>query len=86
MEIRISIAPDLQDKLQKRASERGQDVADYVEQLIERDVSSPKSLRDLYAPVRRQIEESGISENELDTLIEEARDEAYQERNRKIGE
>jgi len=44
------------------------------------------SLRDLYAPVRRQIEQSGVSEDELDALIEKARAEAYEERKRKTGE
>lgn len=86
MEITISIPPDVQDRLRQRAVESGQDVAGYVETLIERDLSSSISLRDLYAPVRRQIEQSGISENELDALIEEAREEAYQERTGRTGE
>lgn len=86
MEITISIPPDVQDRLRQRAVESGQDVAGYVETLIERDLSSSMSLRDLYAPVRRQIEQSGISENELDALIEEAREEAYQERKGRTGE
>ena len=86
MEITISIPPDVQDRLRQRAVESGQDVAGYVETLIERDLSSSMSLRDLYAPVRRQIEQSGMSESELDALIEEAREEAYQERTGRTGE
>lgn len=86
MDIRISIPPEMQGKLQKRALDCGQDVTEYVERLIEKDLTTPISLRDLYAPVRRQIEQSGVSEDELDALIEKARVEAYEERKRKAGE
>ena len=86
MDIRISIPPEMQDKLQQRALDCGQDVTKYVERLIEKDLTKPVSLRDLYAPVRRQIEQSGISEDELEALIEKARAEAYEERKRKAGE
>jgi hypothetical protein len=41
-------------------------------------------LRDLYAPVREQIAESSVSEEELDALLEEAREEAWQERQGKV--
>lgn len=42
------------------------------------------SLRDLYAPVREQIAESGITEAELDALLEEAREEVWQEKQRNV--
>ncbi|HEY3135316.1 MAG TPA: hypothetical protein VGL29_04635 [Blastocatellia bacterium] len=86
MDVTISIPPEMQDKLEQRAIESGQDVTEYIEKLIEKDLTGLVSLRDLYAPVRRQIQQSGISEDELDALIEKAREEAYQERKRKAGE
>lgn len=86
MDIRITIPADMQDELQQRALDCGQDVAEYVERLIEKDLGAPMSLRDLYAPVRREIEQSEISEDELDGLIEKARAEAFEERKRKDGE
>lgn len=83
MEITINLQPETQEKLRQRALDSGRDVTEYVEKLIEKDLSAPMSLRDLYAPVRQQIKESGISEGELDSLLEEARDEAYRERQTK---
>lgn len=80
MDITISISPDIKDKLQQRASESGQDVQAYVERLIEKALSGPPSIDELLAPVRKQFEESGMTEEELDGLIEEAREEAWQER------
>ncbi len=86
MDVTISIPPEMQDKLEQRAIESGQEITEYIEELIEKDLTGLVSLRDLYAPVRRQIQQSGISEDELDALIEKAREEAYQERKRKAGE
>ncbi len=66
--------------LGERAREVGATTPDYVRYLIEKDISSPMSLRVLHAPVREQIRASGISDEELDALLEDAREEAHQER------
>jgi hypothetical protein len=79
--IEISNLPESVVKaLRERAEEIGATATEYVRYLIEEDLASPISLRVLFAPVREQIKESGISEEELDALLEEAREEAYQER------
>ncbi len=64
----------------ERAKEIGATTEEYVRYLIEEDVASPLSARMLYAPVREQIKASGISDDELDELLEEAREEVYQEK------
>jgi len=66
----------------RRAEEVGVATGDYVRYLIEEDVASPLNARLLYAPVREQIKASGVSEEELDALLEEAREDVYRE-NRK---
>lgn len=66
--------------LRKRAEDVGTTAPEYVRYLIEEDLASSISLRVLFAPVREQIKESGISESELDALLEEAREEVYEER------
>jgi hypothetical protein len=38
------------------------------------------TLRELFAPVREQVAESGLTDEEIDTLLETARERAYQER------
>ena len=74
------------EKLGERAEKIGATTPDYVRYLIEEDLGSPLSPRVLYAPVREQIKESEISDSELDALLEEARDEVYQERFGSHGE
>lgn len=68
------------EKLGERAEKIGATTPEYVRYLIEEDLVSPMSLRVLYAPVREQIVADGISDEELDTLLDEAREEAFQEK------
>lgn len=66
--------------IDERAILTGKSREEYVVSVLERDAKMPLSLRELYAPVREQIAESGISEDELDALIEAAREESWRER------
>ena len=80
MNIRINIPAEMQEKLQQRAVASGQNVEAYVERLIEKALSGPPSIEELLAPVRKEFAESGMTEDELDALIEEAREEVWQEK------
>ncbi|MFN7949295.1 MAG: ribbon-helix-helix protein, CopG family [Blastocatellia bacterium] len=74
------LPPDMLKALDDRAQQTGRSREEYIRQLIEKDLAGPVSLRDLYAPVREQIAESGITDDELDALIEAVREEIWQER------
>ena len=65
MDITISIRPEIQEKLQQRALDSGQDVEAYVERLIEKALSGPPSIDELLAPVRKQFAESGMTDEEF---------------------
>ena len=67
------------EKLGERAEKIGATTPDYVRYLIEEDLVSPMSLRVLYAPVREQVKADDISDEDLDALLEEARDEVFDE-------
>lgn len=46
--------------------------------MIEKTDQKSESMREIFAPVREQIKESGISDGELTGLLEEAREEGFQ--------
>jgi hypothetical protein len=75
------LPPSVIEAVEHRAKEIGATAEDYVRYLIEEDLASTLSMRVLFAPVREQIRTSGISETELDELLEEAREEAFRENN-----
>lgn len=81
MELKITVSKQATADLEQRARERGcSDVNKYVEQLIAADLLAAKSFDEILAPIRRTFQESGMSEDDLDALFEEAREEVYQER------
>ncbi len=63
------LPPTLIEAVENRAKEIGATKEDYVKYLIEEDLNSTLSMRVLFAPVREEIGESGMTEDELDKLI-----------------
>lgn len=67
-------------KIDEKAGRRGRDRAEYVRDLIERDLGSrdsddPRSILQRFEPVQAEFAASGLSEGDLDLLIEEAREQ-----------
>ncbi len=68
-----NLPPSVIEAVEDRARKIGTTAEDYVRYLIEEDLASALSMRVLFAPVREQIKESGISDTELDELLEAER-------------
>lgn len=90
------IPDELLELLDQRVSQAGTDRAKYILTLLRKDLlgTSLLSHRDtvphggmtfeeILAPVHRQVEESGITEEELEQLFEEAREEVWQKKQKK---
>jgi hypothetical protein len=75
----ISLPRNLSNALAERARRSGRDAAEYVEDLIERDICNP-SLDEMLAPFRQEFGDSGMTDDELDELVEEIRDDIYREK------
>lgn len=82
MTLTIPLSPEAEARLQERAIAAGQDVTAYAAQLLEEAITSP-TVDELLAPFRRQVEQSGMSDEELDAFYEELRDKVWQERQAK---
>ena len=93
----ISLAPEKEQKVQELAAARGQNVADYLHQLIEKDLQeanehslppSPadmKTFDEIVAPFEKAVEQSGLTGEELDAVFRQAREEVWQEKQGKTG-
>lgn len=75
MAIQISLPPDAEARLRAKAKSVGQDVDSYASQLLHEAITTP-SIDELLAPFRRQVEESGMSDEELDAFYEDLRNKA----------
>jgi len=80
MTITIDLSPEEERRLFERAARNGEDVGSFLRGLIAREIQTPAmSLDEALAPVRRQFEESGMTEEGLAALVEEAREEIWHE-------
>ena len=83
MTITISLPPKVEEAVKSQATKEGKPLADYVESLVEEgsrrrdriDLLAEKSFDEILAPFRRNVEESGLSDEALDALFTEARKE-----------
>ena len=79
MTINISLSPEQARRLTERAIQAGQGVTAYVHHLIDRDIKA-ESLDAILAPVRRNFEQSGMTDEDLATLVEEVREDIRREK------
>ncbi len=88
MTITISLPPEVEEAVKSQANKEGKPLEDYVESLVEEgsrrrhriDLLAEKSFDEILAPFRRNVEESGLSDEALDALFTEARKEASRAR------
>lgn len=65
-------------QIELRAQHAGTGSVEYIKRLIARDLETP-TLDEILAPIRQGFAESGLTEDELTALFEEARDEVWDE-------
>jgi hypothetical protein len=83
MTITIDLPPDVEASVKTQAAKEGLPVEDYVTSLVEEgtkrrdriDLLAGKPFDEILAPFRRNVEDSGISDEELDSLFADARRE-----------
>lgn len=67
--------------LEETAKNKGKNVAEYVEDLIEKDIERRRNLDEILAPLRKDFADSKMTEADLDALIESERQAMWEERN-----
>jgi hypothetical protein len=85
MTVTIDLSPDEERRLHERAARVGQDLTGYLRGLIRDDLEAAPPTRgrtfaEILAPVHEDFRTSGMTEGELDALLEEALRESRAER------
>ena len=65
------------------AREKGKTAEEYVRDMVDTEILASKPFAEILAPIRQGFAESGMTDEELTALFEEAREEVYQEGKRK---
>jgi hypothetical protein len=84
MPITIDLPPDVEASVKTQAAKEGLPLEDYVTSLVEEgtkrrdriDLLAEKPFDEILAPFRRNVEDGGMSDEELDGLVTNARKEA----------
>jgi hypothetical protein len=88
MIITIDLLPDVEESVRTQAAQDGLPVEAYVTSLIQEgtkrrdriDLLAEKSFDEILTPFRRNVEQSGMSDEELDDLFTDARKKASRAR------
>jgi hypothetical protein len=88
MTITIDLPPDVEESVKTQAAKEGLPLEDYVKSLVQEgtqrrdriDLLAERPFDEILAPFRRNVEESGMSDEELDDLFTTARKEASRAR------
>lgn len=88
MTITIDLPPDVEESVKTQAAKEGLLLEDYVTALVQEgtrrrdriDRLAEKPFDEILAPFRRNVEDSGMSDEELDGLFTTARKEASRAR------
>ncbi len=84
MTVVLELEPEIEEALQKKATVDGKDIQNYIEDSLRKLALQP-SLNEILAPIRKNFEDTGMSEEELDKLIESERQAMWEEKNGKRG-
>jgi hypothetical protein len=83
MTLTISIPAEAEAKLKMRAAASGQDLSSYVAKLVSRFAEPPTPLEKLSGPIYQKFLESGMTDDELGDLLEQAKHEMRADRRAK---
>ena len=79
MELTISISDKIGQILQQRAKAKGRDINDLVKDIVEDQALTP-TLDELLAPVRQEVADKNITEDEIDAFMSDLRKKVRDEK------
>lgn len=83
MSVMISLPPEAEARLKSRAEAAGQELPEFLSKLVSQFAQAPKSLEEISGDVYKNFLASGMTDDELGDMLEEAKHEMRRERHRK---
>lgn len=66
--------------LEKLGRNNGKTAEEYARMVLEATILAQQPFREILAPMRQGFDESGMTEDDLDALVEKAREDFHRER------
>ena len=85
MMLSLSISPETEACLREKAAAAGVDVETYAATIVEQSAKTPASLKEISGAAADDFAASGMTEDELGELLEEAKHEMRAERRNRKG-
>lgn len=86
MNVSLELTKETAEKVAREASLTGQDVTAFLENFVKQSfaggAASHRTVAEILAPFRAEVEQSGITDQQLDTLFTETRDQVFANRRR----
>ena len=83
MTVQITFGADEEAKLREKAAAVGMDVESYVRLAALEGIGGTQTFDELLAPVREAVRQRGVTEEQLDEMIERGRVEVWRERQKR---
>ena len=80
--VTINLPKEVGVVLEKRAEDSGQDFETYIKNIVETQAKK-MTLDETLTPIRQAVEKSGVNDDELDGIFQQARREVSQERKKR---
>jgi hypothetical protein len=81
MTISLELSKETAEQVARAASNAGKDVSSFLEELVTQSLRAEEAPRrkvaEILAPFRSEIERSGVTDEQLDRLFDEARERAF---------
>lgn len=81
--LEIPLTPEARARLEQRAAASGQDLSSYVAKLVNHFAEPPTPLEELSGPIYQRFLDSGMTDDELGDLLEQAKHEMRADRQAK---
>ncbi len=84
MNVSLELTKETADKVARAALDAGKDVPSFLEDFVKHSFGGEtmpwRSIADILAPFRAQVEQSGMTDEQLDAVFVEAREQAFANR------